>query len=179
MKSGTAWQKVPESSSSWGSGLSDAPGRSLIKHPTTSWPPTHGPRATQPAADEEADAPTFQRRAPRVERQTPTVPWFYLISTILVVAVMIMLVVKQRAELVRENNKLVDLRGQRLKVLKERSELKLSIQRLTALERVDGMVRKDLKMVRPQHRVVLDLSQYKLGGAASVAHQPKAEEATP
>ena len=39
MNSGTAWKPVPEA---YNRSSNAAP---LVKHPTTAWPPTHGPRA--------------------------------------------------------------------------------------------------------------------------------------
>jgi hypothetical protein len=149
----------------------------MVKHPTSAWPPA--PQRRSFSEPVEIDPPVV-RRAPRPERQSPTVPWIYLISSTVILAVLIMLVVRERAELIRENNQLISYRSQRNKVLKERGELKISIQRLTSLERVDALVRKDLKMVRPAHRVVLDLSHYQAARPKVVhlARQPRAEEAT-
>lgn len=160
MNSGTAWKTLP--------GSSDATAAaSLLKHPTTAWPPTQGARSSFESVviDAPSTTPTV-RRAARPARQTPTVPWFLLITSGLLLTMLIMLVVKQRAELVKGQYALVDLKMQRAKVLKERAVLRLTLQRLTALERVDGLVSKHLKMVRPGRRVVLDLSRSPASAAA-------------
>jgi cell division protein FtsL len=140
----------------------------------------HGPASMQAIEHEHAaESSASFRRAPRPVRQTPTVPWPYLITCVIVLAALIMMVVKQRAELVKEQYKLVTLRTQRAKVLKERAELKLTIQRLSALDRVDGMVRDQLKMVRPENRTVLDLQAYTAADDATLASTTDKKEPTP
>lgn len=83
-----------------------------------------------------------------------------MVGSIVVIASLILLVVMQRAQLVKYQYQLVDARVERAKVLKQRDELKLTIQRLSALERVDTMSHKHLQMARPIRRRVLDMSMY-------------------
>lgn len=173
LNSGTAWKIIPHEGANV-----DAP---LIKHPTTAWPPSNGPRAVLIPDELEPTPSTSVRRAVRPQRQSPTVPWVVLITSMAVLTALIMMVVNQRAELVKEQYALVDLKAQRAKVLKKRSELKLSIQGLTALERIDSMVRSKMNMIRPPRRIVLDLSQYKLSEAApgasdALASRPTSQE---
>jgi len=88
------------------------------------------------------------------------VPWPYILVSIAALAILILLVLMQRAQLVKYQYDLVDSRMERAKVLKQRDELKLTIQRLSALERIDAISHKHLQMARPLRRRVLDLSQY-------------------
>ena len=170
LNSGTAWKTIPYEGTN-----GSAP---LIKHPTTAWPPSQGSRAVLTPEEIEPAPSTSFRRVARPQRQSPTVPWFFIITCMTALTVLILLVVKQRAELVKEQYALVDLKTQRAKVLKQRNELKLSIQGLTALERIDGMVRTKLKMIRPPHRIVLDLSQYRLGTSSADASTALASRST-
>lgn len=170
LNSGTAWKLPPHEGANV-----DAP---LIKHPTTAWPPSNGPRAVLVPDDLEPAPSTSVRRIARPQRQSPTVPWVVLISSMAALTLLIMMIVNQRAELVKEQYALVDLKSQRAKVLKKRAELKLSIQGLTALERIDSMVRSKMNMIRPPRRIVLDLSQYRLGEASNtLASRPQPQEA--
>lgn len=167
LNSGTAWKVVPDAYGATGS-------TPFVKHPTTAWPPSHGPRAVLIPEDVETPAPPTVRRAARPVRQSPTVPWFLLLPGVLAITLLIMMVVNQRAALVKQQYALVDLKTERSKVLKKRAELKLSIQGLTALERVDAMVRQHLKMTRPAHRIVLDLTQARLETAGGAPLSPNA-----
>lgn len=96
-------------------------------------------------------------------------PWPYILMSIATLAVLILLVLMQRAQLVKSQYELVDLRMRRNAVLKQRDELKLSIQRLTALERIDAIAHKHLHMARPIRRRVLDMSLYRVSDAPVTA----------
>lgn len=141
---------------------SAAPAR-WVTHPTARWPGAPPPREERPESRTSgislsAEGLTAARRKRRVVREGPSVPWAWLIGGLGGVAVLIVLVLCQRAQLVENQYTLVDLRLAKARAMKERSEIRLSIQRLSALERVDGMSRKRLGMIRPGRRFVLDLS---------------------
>jgi cell division protein FtsL len=99
------------------------------------------------------------------------VPWISIVFSTIVLAALMVMVVCQRAELVKYQYALVDLRQARLATVKERAELRLQIQRLSALERIDGVAGR-IGMVRPPQRLVLDMTDT-LGHAVAINNNKK------
>lgn len=98
-------------------------------------------------------------------RSSTPVSWSVLLPTLAGLGLLILLVLGQKAQLVKAQYAYVNARSQQLGLLKEQAELKLRMQRLSSLDRIDALARKKLHMVAPTERLVLDL------GVPSVARQ--------
>lgn len=125
--------------------------------------PTLQPTAPWPSRPERPHDPSFAAdpsRAARTARPRSggSIPWPALAITLFALGALIALVLCQKAQLIAAQYQLVDLKTARTQQLKDRDELKLHIQRLTSLDRVDNLSRIHLKMIAPAERQVLDLS---------------------
>lgn len=138
-----------------------------VTHPTARFPGASPAREERPERPETRPSPVPRlsaenlgapRRKRRTLREAPLVPFPGLIVGLGALAVLVVMLLVQKAQLVSNQYTLVDLRLAKTRALKERSEMRLAIQRLSALERVDGVSRKQLGMIRPGRRFVLDLA---------------------
>jgi cell division protein FtsL len=146
--------------------LKSASIRSITARPTRS---AYAPWPTKPTStgsvSVSAQASTNSKRPLPSKAATPAVSWSVLVPTISCMALLILLVLSQKAQLVSAQYRLVELKGQQVALLKSQSELKLRLQNLSSLDRVDSLARKKLHMIAPTERLVLDL------GTPSVARQ--------
>lgn len=65
----------------------------------------------------------------------------------------------QSANHIRVQYELSQMKEKRTVLLKEQRELKLSIENLESLERIEKIATRDLKMVQPPQRLILNLQQ--------------------
>ncbi len=82
-------------------------------------------------------------------------PWSYPLAGFAVVAVMLVVYLCQFAQIVSAQYSLVEIRGETKVLQREKAELKLAIQELTSLERVENVALKQLGMVTPENREML------------------------
>lgn len=128
----------------------------LVTHPTAVW--TDLNRHDIPLIATRGNETRPLRTTTRALRQGPLIPWLHLAFCLGTLIVLLGLLLAQKAQLVSAQYTLVDLKGARTRQLKLQDDLKLEIQALTALDRVDGLSRTHLRMVAPAERLVLDLS---------------------
>jgi len=108
-------------------------------------------------------------------RPATVIPWTYLLISTVMLAMLMVLVLCQRAQLVSHQYTLVELKQARSRALKERAELRLTIQGLSALDRVDGMSRVRLGMIAPAQRLILDLGQPRQASSGAMVAVKKVE----
>ena len=127
----------------------------LVKHPTRD-------RSAASSPSTYSGTSTHFRHARKRERLKPLVPWTYIIASACMVVFGFFLWLRQDAEMVTLQYRLVHIRSLDTRLLNERTVLKLHVQDLTALGRIYRLSRNQLGMVRPAYRRVLDLGAMRL-----------------
>ena len=133
---------------------------------SASYAPWPAKSAASGAFSVSSAAPQGSRHATAGSQQAHPVSWSVLVPTLASLCLLILLVLSQNAQLVSSQYTLVKLKSQRAHLLKDQAELKIRLQRLSSLERVDTLARKKLHMQPPAERMVLDLSLPKMAGSS-------------
>ncbi|MGE0493556.1 MAG: cell division protein FtsL [Vulcanimicrobiota bacterium] len=84
-------------------------------------------------------------------------PWSYPVVGFAAVSILLVAYLCQFAQIVSIQYTLLELRGERRVLEREQNELELAIQELTSLERVETVAVKQLGMVPPSNREVLQV----------------------
>lgn len=108
-----------------------------------------------------------QRSARRRRRKKPVkyyLHWAYPTAFIMTVALLAILYLCQRAKLMETQYRITNLKQQRKELRAERDSIKLAVEKLESLERIEHLAVNELGMVFPEKRYVLDL-----GGPTSTA----------
>lgn len=83
----------------------------------------------------------------------------YPVILIGLVVLTVTLYLCQSANHIRVQYELGQMKDKKATLLKEQRELKLSIENLESLERIEKIAREDMKMVQPPQRLILNLQQ--------------------
>ncbi|HXE73749.1 MAG TPA: cell division protein FtsL [Candidatus Nitrosotenuis sp.] len=90
-------------------------------------------------------------------RRAQLVPWPVPLAGFIVCCILLLACLCQFAQMVSNQYRLIALKETREQLLREQAELRLKVQQLSSLERIEQIAAGRLKMVRPQSRQVLDL----------------------
>ena len=103
-----------------------------------------------------------KRRKKRISKAQTTkyfLHWAYPTAFIAAVVVIVSLYLCQCAQLVCVQYRSIQFKEQRNILLGEQKRVKLSIEKLESLERIEQIAMEDLKMVYPERRLILNLKR--------------------
>ena len=105
--------------------------------------------------DKEPTLTASAERKPAPDREW--MPWSFPVALFAGVGLLLLVYLGQFASLVRTQYKIVALKDKQRLLEREKVDLQLQIQQLTALERVERVASTRLKMIAPTHRQVVNL----------------------
>lgn len=102
---------------------------------------------------------SYHERMMRRNRGVSSVTITFYVVSIVCVAAMLILYLCQCAQIVSSQYQIYRLKETKLTLERSRLALKLEVNRLSSLERIEVIARKELGMTNPPVRLVLDMRQ--------------------